>query len=574
MTGMLLGALLCPCNIYAGLKIGWSFNMSITAALLSYGWWQGLHRVKLASSWGILENNLNQTTASAAASIAGAGLVAPIPALTLITNQSLALWQLMLWVLSVSLLGVVVGLFLRPYLVAELSFPSGIATAETLQNIYEKGKEASRRIQALLTAGVVAASLKIFDSFSHGLAKFGIPGALHVSIPATTKASSTLSFSKLGFALDPSLLMLGFGAIIGPRAGVSLLLGAIVAWGILLPWVIAQGWVSIPQATPEVSLFATGLEWLLWPGVTLMVVASLMSFALQLPGLLKTKRKSLTLSSERNISHQKPFIALSLLACLFVVALQITFFDIGIFEALCAVVLTLVLAVVAARVAGETGITPIGAMGKITQMSFAVISPSNPTNNLMAANVTGGAASQCADMMHDLKAGYILKAKPEVQGVGQLLGVVAGSVVGSVVYTMLLPDPKKLLLTPQWPAPAVATWKAVAEVFMHGWQHLPPHSTTAMGVAAFVGLLLALAENRMSSAALNYIPSAASMGLAFVLPAWNSISMFLGAMLAALTFKYAKTWSTRFVLVIAAGLIAGESLVGIVDAMLGVLSFQ
>ncbi|HNP61189.1 MAG TPA: OPT/YSL family transporter, partial [Nitrospirales bacterium] len=68
-TGMVLGVLLTPCNIYSGLKIGWTFNMSITAALLSYAFWKIFETTAQTERWGLLENNINQTTASSAASI-------------------------------------------------------------------------------------------------------------------------------------------------------------------------------------------------------------------------------------------------------------------------------------------------------------------------------------------------------------------------------------------------------------------------------------------------------------------------------------------------------------------------
>jgi uncharacterized oligopeptide transporter (OPT) family protein len=88
LTGACLGGALSLCNVYMGLKIGWSLNMSVTAALLSYG---GYHLIALRRAakgranrpWGLFENNINQTAASAAASISSAGLVAPIPRLEL-----------------------------------------------------------------------------------------------------------------------------------------------------------------------------------------------------------------------------------------------------------------------------------------------------------------------------------------------------------------------------------------------------------------------------------------------------------------------------------------------------------
>ena len=68
ITGMTLGGVLSLCNVYMGLKIGWGFNMSITAALLSYGFYHLATATIGSRSWGMLENNINQTAASSAAS--------------------------------------------------------------------------------------------------------------------------------------------------------------------------------------------------------------------------------------------------------------------------------------------------------------------------------------------------------------------------------------------------------------------------------------------------------------------------------------------------------------------------
>ena len=110
---MVIGGVLSLCNIYSGLRIGWSFNMSVAALLLSYGFWQSLHRGFGIRPWGLLENNTNQTGASAAAAIIGAGLVAPIPAYTMLTGRILGWLELATWTFSVSLVGVTVAVGLR-----------------------------------------------------------------------------------------------------------------------------------------------------------------------------------------------------------------------------------------------------------------------------------------------------------------------------------------------------------------------------------------------------------------------------------------------------------------------------
>ena len=81
-TGMVLGGLLSLCNLYSGLKIGWSNNMSVTAALLGFAFWRALASARAIAPFTLLESNVSQTAASAGAAISSAGLVAPIPALT------------------------------------------------------------------------------------------------------------------------------------------------------------------------------------------------------------------------------------------------------------------------------------------------------------------------------------------------------------------------------------------------------------------------------------------------------------------------------------------------------------
>jgi uncharacterized oligopeptide transporter (OPT) family protein len=229
--------------------------------------------------------------------------------------------------------------------------------------------------------------------------------------------------------------------------------------------------------------------------------------------------------------------------------------------------LAFVLAVVASRVVGETGIPPIGAIGKIAQLSFGVAAPANPTLNLMGANVTGGAAGQCADLLDDLRAGQLLGTEPGRQVLAQCFGILVGSLVGSLAYRLLIPDPRSMLLTAEWPAPAVATWKAVAEVMSSGVAGIPEGGLAAMGVAAILGVAVSVADVRLPARLARWLPSGPALGLAFVIPAWISLSMALGAVAAAAAARIAPGWASRFVLALAAGFVAGESLAGIASAM-------
>ena len=539
VTGVLIGAALTPCNVYSGLKIGWSFNMSITALLLAYAFWQPLSRLASVPTWTLHESNINQTAASSAASIISGGLVAPIPAYLLLTGETLDWLPMSAWVFAVSFLGIWVAWYQRPALIesGRFAFPVGVATAETIRDIFREGREASRRLAALLGSLATAAAFKLVDGFWWAVPRW----------------APTPGMKQLGFALDPSLLMLGFGAIIGLRAALSLLLGALVAWGALAPWLIASGVVP-SEALAADSWFQPLVEWLIWPGVALMVTASLASMASRLrwrwPG-----------RGDAGPAGAWPALGLAVGAA-FAVALQIALFDIHWSMALLSIPVAFVLASVAARVVGETGIAPIGAIGKVSQLSFGVVAPGEAVTNLMTANVAGGAAGQCADLLNDFKTGHEIGASPARQAVAQCFGILCGSLVGSAVFAAMIPDPAGQLLSAEWPAPAVAVWKSVAETLSAGIGSVPSSARAAMAIAAVVGVALGAAD-RFAGAAARWLPSGATMGLAFVIPASTSITLFCGAALAALLGRLAPGWSQRFVIATAAGLIAGESLFGV-----------
>jgi putative OPT family oligopeptide transporter len=545
-TGLLLGVLLTPSNVYAGLKIGWSFNMSIIALLLGFGFWQGVAaRGTMNRPWTLHESNINQTVASAAASIISGGLVAPIPAYTLLTGDALASGPMMAWVFSVSFLGIWIAWYLRPALLndPDLTFPESIATLETLTHVYSHGQEAMRRLLVLFATAAFAALFKWVDTFYRAFPRW----------------SPTALTDRLTFTLDPSLLLLGFGAIVGLRVGLSLLLGALLAWGGIAPWLLSQRMVAVP-ADASGPQFSVLVQWLLWPGVSLMVCATLSALAARLwqqRTLLKAGR-----GGRAGLPQRGPAIGLAL-AVLLVVALQAALFGIDIWMALLTIPLALALAAVAARVVGATGIPPIGAIGQLSQLCFGILAPGQVPVNLMSANTAGGAAGQCTDLMNDFKVGMAIGATPWKQVVAQCLGIAAGSVVGVFVYQALIPDPQAMLLTEQWPAPAAATWKAVAQTLGLGLGSLSAAIRWSIVLAGAAGLALGLLDTLLPPHKARYLPSAAAFGLAFVLPASVSLMMALGAVLAFLAALRWPRLSREYGLAAAAGLIAGESMTGV-----------
>lgn len=548
LTGTVLGILLTPSNVYAGLKIGWSFNMSIIALLVGFALWQGLARHRNnRSAWTLHESNINQTVASAAASIISGGLVAPIPAYTLLTGHQLDPLPMMAWVFSVSFLGIWIAWYLRPALLNDhgLKFPEGMATLETLQQIYNHGREAMARIKVLCSAALLSALVKWVDGF----------------VWAIPRWAPTPALERLTFTVDPSLMLIGFGSIIGIRVGVTLLIGAALAWGGLAPWLIEQALVVLaPNASgPQ---FAALVEWLLWPGVSLMVCATLTSLLVRL--FQVPRRSPAEQRTPRARTRFSPWPASGLLLSMaLIITLQVLLFGIDWWMALLSIPLAVCLAVVAARVVGATGIAPIGAIGKLSQLSFGLIAPGQVAINLMSANTAGGAAGQSTDLMNDFKVGQAIGATPHKQLIAQCVGIFIGSVVGVLVYRVLIPDPQALLLTEQWPAPAAATWKAVAQTLTQGLGALSLESRWAIATGSAVGVLLGALDSLLPQRAARWLPSTAALGLAFILPASISLMMGFGAVVTWLVSCRWPRVTERFAITAAAGLIAGESIMGV-----------
>jgi uncharacterized oligopeptide transporter (OPT) family protein len=232
-----------------------------------------------------------------------------------------------------------------------------------------------------------------------------------------------------------------------------------------------------------------------------------------------------------------------------------------------AVPLAVVMGFVAARVTGETDVTPTKALGPVTQMVFGAITPGNLTGNIMSANVTGGVGLHAADLLTTLKTGWLLGAKPRHQLYAQLFGVVAGAAIIMPAFNLVIPNPS-VLGGDEWPAPSCLIWAGVSKAFSGGIGTLHESSRIAIYVGLGLGVAMAVFEKFAHKNLKAYVPSPYGIGLAMVVPGSNSISMFLGAALAEIARRRRPAFAEGYVVPIASGLIAGESLMGIVIALL------
>jgi uncharacterized oligopeptide transporter (OPT) family protein len=563
--GSVLGGVLSLTNLYIGLKAGWGFGVAITACILSYAIWTALHRAGVVQTpMTILENNCMQSTASSAGYSTGGTLISAFAAYMLVSNATLSLPLMLAWVFLLAVLGVTMAIPMKRQMinVEQLRFPSGIAAAETLHALHAAGGAGLRSARALGWAGLLAAGGKLWADglalLHPALAPFMIGTwmtALNERLlgPAWTGRTVMLSWEPMFIAA---------GAITGLHVCASMLLGSVTCWMIFVPVLQQHGVI-------EGSGYAALVQWTLWGGVACMVSSSLLAVAMQ----WRTARRAFTDLGAMfgRTRPDDPMAAIETPPSWFVwgqgVALiglawlgHVTF-GMPYWETAVAVLLSFALALVACRVTGETDTTPVGAMGKITQLAFGVLSPGNTTANLMSANVTAAAASSSADLLTDLKSGYLLGANPRKQFLAQLAGILVGTLVSVLSFRLLVPD-AGVLGTDQFPAPAAQTWRAVALALSRGVTELGAVKIWSIVVGGLVGIVLTVL-GKLLPARRHLIPSPAGVGLAWTFHWYYGVLFFVGGLLGWWVEKKSPAWSQEFTFPIASGWIAGESLMGV-----------
>jgi putative OPT family oligopeptide transporter len=569
ISGMLIGGVMSISNLYVGLKTGWGLGVTITSCIIAYAVFTFLERIVPAyrnRPFSTLENYTMSSAASAAGYMSSAGLVSAIPALYLTTGRTLAWWEIGLWLFALSILGVFMAIPLKRQLINidQLPFPSGIATAETLKSMHSEGGEAVVKARSLFAFGIVGAAIALWrDLFSQVkvLAAYAFPA----EIPFWPSAFGRDLLAKYTIGIEGSLIMVAAGAIMGMRVAASMLVGSIVFYGIIGPMLVERG-IAQPGYRGIVS-------WVLWPSTAMMVASGLLSFGLKwrtvaraFGGLSRLVGGATTADDDPLAHVEVPaswFIVGTLVAGTACVILGHYLFGITWWMGILAVLVTFLLSIVAARATGETDITPIGAMGKITQLIYGVVAPTNITTNLMTASITSGAASHAADLLTDLKSGYLLGGNPRKQTISQLFGVLAGTLVSVPAYLFVVQRNPERLGSEALPAPSAKVWAGVAELLAKGIDALPQGALAAIVVGAAIGIVLTLLEEFGPKSWRPWLPSTTGLGIAGVIPAFNAFAMFAGALAAWLFAKARPQAAETYTVPISSGLIAGESLMGV-----------
>jgi uncharacterized oligopeptide transporter (OPT) family protein len=338
----------------------------------------------------------------------------------------------------------------------------------------------------------------------------------------------------------------------------------------------ALGFEPGAKAMQAIGGFRNISAWSLWPGATVLVVGGLLALAFQWRTLGRTFASIFTTLGNRKggpkgvLDHLEIpmtwFIIGFAITGLLAMALLLWLFSIHWWMGLIAVFMTFFLAAVAARAGAEIGINPIGALGKVTQLTYGVMAPGNISANLMTAGVTAGAACSCSDTVANLKVGHMVGANPRKQFIAQIFGVFAGALLAVPAYFILVPD-ASALGGDKFPAPSALVWMGVAKVLSQGLDTLPRSAVQAIVVAFIVGVLIVLVD-RFFPKARPYTPSPAALGIALTVPASMSFAMFLGAFIVWMLERKAPNWHATYTIPIASGCIAGESIMGVVLAVL------
>jgi uncharacterized oligopeptide transporter (OPT) family protein len=537
-------------NLTVGLASGLWDSGQVTASLLAFLALSLLARGRASA----LDTQLAQTFACAAGAMpAVLGLLGVVPALGALGRPP-PLWPLLAAGLLLAALGLGLALLLHQRMVVDeaLPFPSGAAAAELIGAL-EAGPEGSGetrgRGRALLAAGALAGVLvALRDGVPRLLAPL-LPGAL--LLPGAVFGVPCAALG-LGVAVGP--LLAGIGAVAGLGVGLSIGAGALLGQAGLGGHLLSSG-------------LRTGAnlgEWLVWPGVALIVAAGVVDVVVMAPSLL---RGAGDLRAALLPAGRRPLLLLAAAPLVLVYFWSVhAAFGLRLPEALLALAAAPLLCAVVARAAGQADFAPISQAGQAAQAVAGPLCGLDAARDVGVGAVVAGAAAQTGTVLWSLKSGALLRAPLRSQGLAAAAGALCGAAVSLAGYLVL--ERAGALASGRFPAPAAAQFRAVAEVVVDGGEAVPGPVRGVCAAAALLGVLLALGGRTRAA---RFLPAAVAVGVGVLIPFSASMAVLLGGALAAVYQRAAPARAALRIPALGAGLIAGESLVAFTLAALGLL---
>lgn len=577
-TGLLLSIVMGAANVYLGLRVGMTVSASIPAAVLATGLLRGVFNRQ-----SILEANIVQTSASAGESLA-AGIIFTMPALILTGIWSaFDFWTTTLIALSGGLLGILMMIPMRRAIVidsADLKFPEGVACAEVLRTGSAAESDERSSIGTRLVFGGLAAG---------ALIKFaaGYLGLLKSSVEYATRSGGRTWY----FGMDVSPALVAVGLIVGLPVASQVFLGGALGWYVLIP-LLSTGSPDGSAVEHAHFLWSTEIRYV---GVGAMLVGGLSAVWKVRTGIasafreLFADRQAFTDEATDSTNDQErslefPWIVGLGILCATVVAgvyylLLQRSPGITLLATVAALLLSFFFTAVASYIVGLVGNSnsPVSGMTisavLLTGLMLWIADYSGESGILAMLGVAGVVccvACTAGDVCNDLKTGHLVGATPRSQQIAQVLGVLAAAFIMAPVMTILHEGSLNAgtggIGGQDLVAPQAGLFASLANGFFGG-EELP---WTMVGWGVGLALLILLADIPLalknSSFRLHVMPVAVGI----YLPAELSVPILLGGILHWMISRSRSDAPAKHSVLLASGVIAGESLMGV---GLGILAF-
>ncbi len=566
VLGLGLALLLGSANAYLGLYAGMTVSASIPAAVISMAVLRALGRAT------ILENNVVQTIASAGEAVA-AGAIFTFPALVVLgENGALPYLDVTMLCAAGATMGSLLVVFLRrTYIVEErLPFPEGVACAEVLR----AGEAGGASALPLLWGGLVAAALKGSQD---------IVGAL----PDAVQSARRIGTRVLAGSVDVSAALPAIGYIVGIPIASLVFLGGAIAWLVAIP-IMSAHHPEFRHLDPQLAAHAIWSGQVRYLGVGAMLVGGLATLWRMRTPIGRALRESLRMArpaSRTAVAREDQ--DLSTTAVLGAVALSVPLIFTICLTLSGSVALSAALAValafigffataIAGYLSGIVGASnnPVSGVTIIVLLAIALLlklwgvpAGIGPHLAITAGAVVCTAAAMAGDSLHDLATGFHVGATPRSLEISVLLGALASSLVMAPILNMLIRG-YGIAGTPGARAGALAAPQAflmakVAQGVFNGGLPWGAVAAGAVLATALVAIDLAL-ERRGAPWRTPVMPVA----IGLYLPLGLSVAIFMGS-LARLTRRNRDSESYSGPgLLFAAGLVAGEALMGVLSGAL------
>ncbi|MCI2241886.1 OPT/YSL family transporter [Adlercreutzia faecimuris] len=555
LRGVVVGCVGCvvitASSVYTALRMGALPWPIIFAAIVSLFFLRAVSRGRSTLN----EANVTHTVMSSGAMVAG-GLAFTIPGAWMLgLADEISALDLAVIAVGGVVLGLVGSVLLRRHFIEEegLEYPIGQAAAQTLKAGDAGGATGRRLFGAMGAAGLYALLRDGLGVIPSMLAALPVPG--------------------VAFGIYNSPLSLAVGFLVGTGAVLVWFAGALIANFGIIVGAPALGLCDVATAQAVVSSLGMGLMM----GCGVAVIARDI-----LPRGLAGARRAwaarrdaagvvgLTAASAASArpapGHARRRSAgVAALAVAAVALAAATVLGLPPAVAAAVVLLAFVAAAMAAQSVGQTGIDPLEIFGLIVMLLIAAFADVAPARLFFIAALVAVAAGLAGDVMNDFKAGHVLGTSPRAQWVGQAIGGVVGALVAVAALEALLAGYGPDAFGPG--RDFVAAQASVVATMVGGIPHVPAF---AVGLAAGFALYLAGFPAMM-------------LGLGVYLPFYLSFTGFLGAM-AKVAWGRVGAWRRRGMapeeraaaeaadeergLIVASGLMGGESIMGIVLAMI------